>query len=58
MYTCVAIEINSTVCNNIYTYEPFQTSEETGCSPYEYDNLTNLIEQVYNAVISLIYFYC
>ena len=56
MYTCVAIEINSTVCDNIY--ETFQTSEETGCSPYEYDNLTNLIEQVYNTVISLIYFHC
>ena len=52
----IAITIDSTLCDNLD--EQFQVSEETGCSPYEYDNLASLIEQVHNTVFSLIKYYC
>ena len=52
----IAITIDSTLCDNLDIQ--FQVSEEIGCSPYEYDNLTSLIEQVHNTVFSLIKYYC
>ena len=48
----IATTINSTLCNNVY--EQFQVSEETGYSPHEYDDLTGLVDQVYNTVLLLI----
>ena len=50
IYICIAITIDSTQCDNVN--EEFQVSEETGSSPYEYDNLTSLIEQVCNILYS------
>ena len=51
IYFYVAISIDSTLCSNLN--EELQESEETDCSPYEYDNLTSLVEEVCNTIFSL-----
>ena len=52
VYFYTAITIDPTLCYNLT--EEFQESEETDCSPYEYDNLTSLVKQVCNTISSVI----